>query len=144
LSKSIVIATADTTSVKPTSVTPSWILTGKPENRAKRLAESRDRNSYTMAWDCTAGRFNWHYNLDETVVVLSGEAFISSDGLEETRIGPGDVVYFPAGCSATWRVTDYIRKVAFLRQPIPPPLGFGVRAWNALLRILGLRPEGGL
>jgi hypothetical protein len=97
-----------------------------------------------MAWDCTAGRFQWHYNVDETLVVLAGEAFISSDGGEETRIGPGDVVYFPAGVSATWRVTDYIRKVAFLRQPVPPPFGFGVRAWHAFLRMAGIRKTGGL
>ena len=140
----IVIATADTTDIRPSSVTPSWILTGKPEKRAKRLMQSGDRTAETMVWDCTAGSFNWHYNLDETLVVLSGEAFISADGVEETRIGPGDVVYVPAGCSVTWRVTDYIRKVAFLRHPVPPPFGIGVRAWSALLRVLRLLPGGGL
>ena len=128
----------------PTSVTPSWILSGKPETRAQQLARSKDNCSYSMVWDCTPGNFNWYYNLDETLVVLEGEAFISSDGLQERRIGPGDVVFFPAGCSAKWRVTNYIRKVAFLRQPVPPPLGFGVRAWNTLVRIVLGRQGGGL
>lgn len=144
MSKSIVIAAADTTNVRATSVTPSWILAGKPETRAQQLSRSKDRNSYTMVWDCTAGNFNWYYSLDETLVVLEGEAFIKSDGLEERRIGAGDVVFFPAGCSATWRVTNYIRKVAFLRHPIPPPIGFGVRAWNALVRVVLGRQQGGL
>src|SRR5690242_805051 len=136
MSQSIVIAAADTATVKPASVVPSWILTGKPETRAKQLSRSKDRTSYTMVWDCTAGRFNWHYDVDETLVVLSGEAFVTYDGGEESRIGPGDVVFFPAGCTATWRVTNYIRKVAFLRQPIPPPVALGVRAWNLFLRII--------
>jgi len=144
MSSSIVIAAADTTNVKPTSITPAWILAGKPENRAKQLALSKDRNSYTMVWDCTAGSFDWHYNLDETLVVLEGEAYISFDGAAERRIGPSDVVFFPGGCSATWRVPNYIRKVAFLRHPIPPPGGFCVRAWNALLRVVLRRQGGGL
>ena len=132
MSKSIVFVAADTTDINPTSIYPSWILTGKPESRGKILGLSRDRTCYTVVWDCTAGSFNWHYNKEETFIVLAGEAFISSDGVEERRVGPGDVVFFPAGCSATWRVTNYIRKFAIVRYPIPSPMGFGVRAWNNL------------
>jgi uncharacterized protein len=140
---SIVIAPSDTTNLKPTPVLTDWVLAGEPETRSKLLARSRDKTSYTMVWDCTAGRFNWHYPSDETLVVLDGEAFVGTKEGEERRIGPGDGVFFPAGASATWRVSRYIRKVAFLRQTLPPPLGFGVRAWHLLLRTLG-RGKGGL
>jgi uncharacterized protein len=90
-----------------------------------------------MVWDCTAGRFNWNYNKDETLVVLAGEAFITNDG-EERRIAPGDVVFFPAGSSSTWRVPTYVRKVCFLRHTIPWPCGWGVLAWNKFLQLMGL------
>jgi hypothetical protein len=92
-----------------------------------------------MVWDCTAGRFSWHYSKDETLVVISGEAFISNEKGEERRIGPGDIVFFPVGSSSTWRVPSYIKKVAFLRHTMPRPLGFGLLAWNKLLQIVGWR-----
>jgi hypothetical protein len=134
MSKSIVMAAAATADLEPAPVSPDWILDGTPEMRSKELARSHDRTSYIMVWDCTAGRFNWHYNKDETLVVISGEAFITNEKGEERRIGPGDIVFFPAGTSAAWHVTSYIRKVAFLRHTMPRPLGLGVLAWNLLLR----------
>jgi uncharacterized protein len=137
MSISTVIAVANTTDLPPTPISPDWVLEGTPETRSQELARSHDLTSFAMAWDCTAGRFKWHYNKDETLVVLSGEAFITIDN-GERRIGPGDVVFFPAGSSSTWRVPKYIKKVAFLRHTMPRPFGFGVLAWNKFLRIVGL------
>src|SRR5438552_4874360 len=144
MSKLIVIANAHTAELEATLISPDWVLSGRPETRSKQLVYSHDRTSCAMVWDCTAGHFSWHYNKDETLVVLTGEAFICTEKGEERRIGPGDIVFFPAGTSATWRVTSYIRKVAFLRHTMPRPLGFGVLAWNKLLRIVGLMPESSL
>jgi len=138
MSKSIVIAAAATADLEPAPVSPDWVLNGTPKTRSKELARSHDLTSYVMVWDCTAGRFNWHYSKDETLVVISGEAFITNEKGDERRLGPGDIVFFPAGTSCTWRVADYIKKVAFLRHTMPRPLGFGVLAWNKLLRIVGL------
>ena len=137
MSTSTVIAVASTTDLPPTPISPDWVLEGTPETRSQELARSHDLTSFAMVWDCTAGRFKWHYNKDETLVVLSGEAFITVDK-RERRIGPGDVVFFPAGSSSTWRVPKYIKKVAFLRHTMPRPCGFGVLAWNKFLRIAGL------
>ena len=144
MSKSIVIAAAATADLAPAPVSPDWVLNGTPETRSKELARSHDRTSYVMVWDCTAGRFNWHYSKDETLVVISGEAFITNEKGEERRLGPGDRVFFPAGSSCTWRVTNYIKKVAFLRHTMPRPLGFGVVAWNKLLQIVGLNGRSAL
>jgi len=134
MSKSIVIAAAATPDLKAAPIARDWILDGSPETHNKQIAKSSDQTSVTMVWDCTAGRFTWHYSTDETLVVTSGEAFISDQNGGERRIAPGDIVFFPAGTSATWRVPTYIRKVAFLRQTMPRPVGYGVRAWNLLLR----------
>jgi len=139
MSKSIVVAPATTADRTAGPVTPSWVLSGKPETRSKELARSHDRTSNVMAWDCTAGSFTWHYNKDEVLVVLEGEAFITNETGEERRIGPGDVVFFPAGTSSKWHVPKYIRKVAFLRHTMPRPFGLAVLAWNLFLRIVGLR-----
>lgn len=141
--RSIAFATTSTTGLKAGPVLASWVLAGSPETRSKQLTRSQDRTQYTMVWDCTAGRFNWHYDRDETVVVLEGEAFITNEKGEEHRIGTGDVAFFPAGTSATWRVPSYIRKAAVMRLTMPPPLGIVVRAWNLLLRTITGR-RGGL
>src|SRR2546421_4496224 len=138
MSKALVIAAAATADLEPAPVIPEWVLNGTPETRSKELVRSHDRTSYVMVWDCTAGLFNWHYNKDETLVVISGEAFITTEKGEERRLGPGDIVFFPAGTSCTWCVPTYIKKVAFLRHTMPRPLGLGVLAWNRLLRIVGL------
>ena len=137
LSKSIVIDTPSTTDVHPCPISGDWVLEGAPETRAKELARSQDLTSHVMVWDCTAGRFNWRYNKDETLVVLTGEAFIT-DASGERRIGPGDVVFFPAGSSAKWHVPKYIKKVAILRHTMPLPCGFGVLGWNKFLQVVGL------
>ena len=81
-----------------------------------------------MVWECTAGRFDWHYSEDETVVVISGEVFISTEKGEERRLGQGDMGFFPAGSSCIWRVNDRVKKVAVLRKDLPPP-----RYWLASL-----------
>jgi uncharacterized protein len=136
MSKSIVIADAATADLKTAPIARDWILDGSPETRNKEIAKSLDQASSILVWDCTAGRFNWHYSTDETLVVTSGEAFISDQNGGERRIGPGDIVFFPAGTSATWRVPTYIRKVAVLRQTMPRPVRYGVRACNLLRRMV--------
>jgi hypothetical protein len=130
--KSIVMAATATADLKPAPIPTDWILNGTPHARNKELATSRA--SSILVWDCTAGRFNWHYGEDEIVVVTSGEAFITSETGEERRLGPGDMGFFPAGTSCTWRVTNHVRKVAVLLQPVPSPLGLALRVWNRLLR----------
>jgi len=62
-------------------IRPQWIIEGTPQARSKRLAQSADGTSMIMAWSCTAGRFEWHYAVDETVhcnrnnAVFSGPLF---------------------------------------------------------------------
>jgi hypothetical protein len=100
------------------------------------LATSADGTTSIMAWSCTPGRFNWHYAVDETLHIISGEVFVTDADGESRRLGPGDVVFFPAGSRSLWHVTKEVRKLAFCRQSMPRPLGFALRAWNKLGNML--------
>ena len=144
LTRSIVIEATATTNLELAPITPDWILDGTPEARNKTLAESRDRASSVVVWECTAGRFNWHYSDDETVVVISGEVFITTMEGEEKRLGPGDIGFFPSGSSCTWRVNNHVKKVAVLRKEMPPLLNIAVRAWHKLFRAMRLRGQSAL
>jgi uncharacterized protein len=144
MSKSIVIETTALAELQASPISPDWILAGAPVARSKMLTKSLDGNSYIMVWECTAGRFNWHYTEDETVVIISGEVFITTEKGEEKRLGQGDMGFFPAGSSCTWRINDRVKKVAFLRKDLPPPLGIVVRAWHKFLRVAGLRGQSSL
>ena len=140
MSKSIVLASAATMAdLEPAPISPDWILSGTPEARAKLLAKSHDGTSYIMVWECSAGRFMWHYIEDEIVAITSGEVFITIDKGEERRLGQGDMAFFPAGTSCEWRINNRVRKVAVLRKPLGFPLGLGVRAWYKFLNVAGLR-----
>jgi uncharacterized protein len=134
----IVIASTATVELQPHPIAPGWILSGTPEARAILVAVSKDHTTHHMIWDCTPGRFNWQYFQDETVVIISGEVFITDDTGAERRLAAGDVALFPAGSSCTWRVTNHVRKVAVVRLPVPSLLALGVRAWHKLLRIMGI------
>jgi hypothetical protein len=124
-------------------IPPHWITEGKPQARSKRLATSADGASSIMAWSCTAGRFTWHYTVDETIHIISGEVFVTDENGKEHRIGPGDMVFFPAGSVSNWHVPDYVRKFAICRHSMPRPLGFALRAWNKLINIITGAEGGG-
>lgn len=136
MSKTIVLDTAATAELQAEPIPADWILEGTPTARSRKLAKSHDFTSYIMVWDCSPGRFNWHYNKDETLVVVSGEVFITTNGVER-RLGPGDWGFFPGGSSCTWRVTSHLRKVAVLRETMPRPIGLALRVWKGGLRKLG-------
>jgi uncharacterized protein len=135
----IVVTSTSTVTLESSPISSDWILAGMPKARSKMLSKSRDGTTRIVAWDCSPGEFVWHYAEDETVVVLSGEAFITNDAGEECRLAEGHVAFFPGGTSSKWRVTRPITKVALLRKDLPRPLGFGVRVWHLLLRLSGLR-----
>jgi uncharacterized protein len=136
MSPPIIVAPPATVELSSAPIPEPWILSGTPEARSKQLARSQDGASSVMAWSCTAGRFNWHYTVDETVHIISGEVFITNEKGEECRLGPGDMAFFPAGSRSTWYVPVEVRKLAVCRQAMPLPFGFALRAWNKLARIM--------
>jgi len=136
--RSVVMATPANVELQPEPIPQEWILTGAPVARSNNLARSRDLTSSVVVWDCTAGSFRWHYGQDETVFFISGEAFLIYENGEERRFGPGDLAFFPSGTICHWRVDDYVKKVAVLRESMWRPLGVCLKAWKKLLRVVGL------
>jgi uncharacterized protein len=136
--RAAVIVAPENVELQPEPIPQEWILTGAPISRSKNLVRSRDLTSSVVVWDCSAGSFRWHYGQDETVYFISGEAFLIYENGEERRFGPGDLAFFPSGTVCHWRVDDYVKKIAVLRESMWPPLGFCLKAWKKLLRVVGL------
>ena len=132
----IVIADPATVELRPSPIFPEWIIEGTPEANSRELARSADGTSTILAWSCTAGRFDWYYDVDETIHIIEGEVFITNDKGEERRLGPGDMVFFPAGAHSRWRVPVFVRKLAICRHSMPWPMGFALRAYKKATQIL--------
>jgi uncharacterized cupin superfamily protein len=115
-------------------IEPTWILEGTPVARSAELSRSRDGTANTVVWDCTEGRFQWIFDVDETIHILEGEVTIETDTMSPTRFGPGDVVFFPNGSRTRWHVHGYLRKLAFCRRTMPRPVGFALRVAARLKR----------
>ena len=118
--------------LKPSPIEPSWILEGNPEARSHVLSTSACGTAMTLIWSCTAGKFDWYYDVDETIMILEGSIVIESEGMPPERYGVGDVILFRDGAHVKWHVENYVKKIAFFRQTIPFGLGFAVRAINKL------------
>jgi len=70
---------------------------------------------------------------DETVHIIEGDVHVTAADGSVHHLYAGDVAYFKAGTWATWRVDNYVRKVAFLRRPFPMPLALAYSVKNRLL-----------
>ena len=116
-----------TVDLTPRPIEPSWIVEGKPDARWCVLSQSADGLASTMVWHCTAGKFNWYYDFDETVLILEGGIVLESDTMPPTRYGPGDVIFFKDGAHARWHVETFVKKLAFCRKTQPVWLGFALR-----------------
>ena len=98
--------------------------------RVKSLSRSGDDTAWTDIWDCTAGTFEWRYEIDETVHILEGEVVVTDHNGTVWKLEPGDVILFRVGTRAHWHVPEYVRKVAFCRKALPRPIA-------ALIKIRG-------
>jgi len=139
--QAIVAAHIDAVAMNPAPIDPGWVVAGSPVARVGEIARSTDGTTFSAVWDCTAGTFDWHFGVDETVHIVEGEVEVSAPGFGPRLLRPGDAALFRAGTSARWRVPAYVRKIAYCRHPLPPPLGFALRALGRLRSMLsGRRP----
>ncbi len=120
--------------LKPSPIEPSWILEGNPEARSRELSTSACGTTKTLIWSCTEGKFNWYYDVDETIMILEGSIVLESEGMPPKRYGVGDVILFRHGAHVKWHVEHHVKKIAFFRQTIPFGLGVAIRAINKLKR----------
>lgn len=100
-------------------INSDWILEGNPVARNRVLSRSSDSLACTIVWDCTAGKFNWFYDIDETVHIVEGSVTVSDGKSPPKTLMPGDVAFFPAGTKAHWHVENYVRKIAFCQRTLP-------------------------
>jgi uncharacterized cupin superfamily protein len=115
----------------------NWVLEGNPIARNKLVSVSDDGAARSYIWDCTAGRFNWFYDADETIYVIEGGVVVKDASGVVRRLGAGDTFLFPAGARTEWHVEKYIRKFALIRAPLPRPLVFAKRGYKFLKRLTG-------
>ncbi|MDE3175896.1 MAG: DUF861 domain-containing protein [Pseudomonadota bacterium] len=123
-------------------INKDWIEEGDPRASLAILAHSDDCASTTILWECTAGKFTWRYNIDETIYFLDGEVLISVAGQPARQFGPGDSIHFSRGAVATWEVKTFIRKVAFCRSVLPRPFIAARRVLRAAYHRLRGRRDG--
>ena len=60
-------------------------------------------------WGCGVSEFDWHYDSEETCLLIEGEVTVDYNG-KSVSFGAGDMVTFPAGLSCVWKVTKPVRK----------------------------------
>ena len=123
-------------SLSPAPIPDDWILEGKPLARCRRLAGSTDGLGSTLMWDCTAGRFNWYYKADETVYVVEGSMTVVDDAGQLSHLKAGDAFLFPKDTRFEWTVHTYVRKVAFVHQPVSRKLRVLMRMSGAVMGLL--------
>jgi uncharacterized cupin superfamily protein len=129
--------------VEPAPIRKEWVLEGNPVARNRYFCTNADNTARSCVWECTAGRFNWFYDIDETVCLLEGAVTIKDHrtGIS-TTLQAGDMIFFPAGSRAEWTVETYVRKFAFLRTPPPPGAQLAWRVTRSLRRRFGGDSQG--
>jgi uncharacterized cupin superfamily protein len=141
------IASTTEVALGPAPITASWVREGNPQARNALLSRSADGTAFTVLWDCTAGKFEWTYSIDETIYFLEGAAIIDDGHSPPRRFVAGDVLFLPCGTVAHWHVEEYVRKIAFCRSTLPKVLELGFRASRKLKRMIAAdrdRSGGGL
>lgn len=113
-------------------IEPDWIISGDPQARLAEHSRSADDASATAVWDCTAGEFRWFFGWDETVMIMEGDVHVTSEDGYARLLQVGDLAYFKGGTWATWRVDNYVKKVAFVRRPMPAAVTLAYRLRNVL------------
>jgi uncharacterized protein len=120
--------------LKSAPINPQWVRAGVPEARNAILSRSADGLASTIVWDCSAGEFVWHYDIDETLYFLEGSAIIGDAANPPRRYVAGDVLFLPKGAIAHWHVESYVKKVAFCRRAQPKLVGVALRGAAYLWR----------
>lgn len=68
-----------------------------------------DRLKTWPIWTCDVSRFDWHYDEQETCLILEGRVTVEAEG-HSVSFGPGDLVIFPRGLDCVWNVTEPVKK----------------------------------
>ncbi|MEH0070548.1 cupin domain-containing protein [Pannonibacter sp. Pt2-lr] len=130
-------AALNAAAMRSAPIRPEWIIEGMPQARLASLSTGTNGWSSTDHWECTAGKFHWHFFWDETVLFLEGEVHITDEAGNTYEGRPGVSMLFPAGTRAVWHVPVYVRKIAFNRRPMPWIVSFLMKVTARLGRLFG-------
>jgi len=75
----------------------------------KPTQEEIDFMQQQLTWGCGVSTFDWHYDQEETALLLQGEVTVSYDG-GSASFGAGDYVVFARGLSCVWHVSKPVEK----------------------------------
>lgn len=100
---------------KNAPIDPSRIIEGAPITEMNPLSSQGSLS--TGFWQCTAGRFTWHYSVNESIYIIAGSVRIrdTREGTWHHLFG-GDSVLFTKGSSAEWVVEHFVRKFYVIDQ----------------------------
>jgi uncharacterized protein len=121
--------------LSPAPIPSEWIIDGQPLARNRLIFASSDGTAAALLWDCTPGRFNWFYDVDETVCLLAGEITVVDAAGTRHQLRAGDVFTFPAGSRFEWTVTSHVRKIAFIHFPLSGKIVLLKRMLSSLKRL---------
>jgi uncharacterized cupin superfamily protein len=103
--------------MQPLTVSPDWIKSGTPVFKICEYGASPDKRSASGTWSCEGpATFEWHYDADDSIMVLEGRAEIDYLG-QHFVLEAGDSATFYAGTQALWNVQKYVHKTYMLHQP---------------------------
>jgi uncharacterized cupin superfamily protein len=136
ISRTLIEVANTASNLTPSPIESSWIIEGSPKAEVALLSKSADGQAWTMVWQCSAGKFNWFYDIDETILILEGSIVLESDGMPPARYGQGDVILFKQGAHAKWHVEDHVRKLAFCRKTQPVLVNFAARVYSKIKKTL--------
>ena len=87
MSQSLILPATTDVELRSAPIEPSWIIEGHPMARNALLSRSEDGTASTIVWECTEGKFNWYYDIDETIHILEGSIVLESDTMKPTQFG---------------------------------------------------------
>jgi uncharacterized cupin superfamily protein len=140
ISRALIEVANTAANLTPSPIEPSWIIEGNPIAQSSVLLKSADGLAQIIVWECSEGKFNWYYDLEETLLILEGSVVLENATMNPTRYGPGDVICFKEGAHAKWLVESRMKKLAFVRMNQPVLLGFALRVFSKIKRTLGPGP----
>jgi len=60
-------------------------------------------------WECGVSKFDWHYDSEETCLLIAGEVTVTYEG-GSVSFKEGDYVTFPEGLPCVWDVSVPVKK----------------------------------
>jgi uncharacterized cupin superfamily protein len=92
------------------------IKSGEPKIMTNTFSDAFNYRSRYGVFESGPSVWNWHFNTNETIYILSGQVLIDYQG-ERLVLNPGDVTHFKIGTDAVFNVPVGFKKMWFTYNP---------------------------